>query len=190
MSYGFARRTTADGVSGSTTTVTVTLGGSSSASHIGLVEIVGTAGGGGQAAGGRYAPTSRSFLATTPYGFGYPDLAPARFSFGGGLDTTIVQTGDVAMAATHDLTADGTVEKVGVVSMTASHTLTAPAILEMLVAAGMSASHALTVAATVDRVAAVSMTAVHTLTSNAVVFSCCLCFNDRNGYSDIRWHCR
>lgn len=39
-SYGFARRTTADGVSGSATTITVNMGGSSSAKHIALVEIL------------------------------------------------------------------------------------------------------------------------------------------------------
>jgi hypothetical protein len=40
ISYGFARRTTADGVSGSATTITVNFAASSSANHLAMVEVL------------------------------------------------------------------------------------------------------------------------------------------------------
>jgi hypothetical protein len=45
MSYGFVRRTTADGVSGASTTLTANLAAASTAYHIAAVEVVGSGGG-------------------------------------------------------------------------------------------------------------------------------------------------
>jgi hypothetical protein len=55
MSYGFARRTTADGVNGAATTITVNMGGSSTAKHIATLEVL-DPGGGAAAASSSFLP--------------------------------------------------------------------------------------------------------------------------------------